>query len=218
MRTETLLCAILSTTTPEASQSPQEPMLRLPDISMLDSIVHTSPLLNLSVLQDEPEVPEITQIQRFAAQGTDRWTIQSAFATHESINTLTEIGFGLEFFIIDDLSISTEFNGVYINQDSQNAAGGNFNLLFRWYFLHETAWAVYFESGAGLLWTTHKIPTTGSHFNFVPQAAIGVSLAMEYELRLNIAVGWQHISNANLFENNPGRDSFSIHLGVSLPF
>lgn len=218
MRIEILLCAILSTTAPEAGQSPQKPTLRLPDISGLDSVDHAFPLLNLSVLQDEPEVPEIPQIQRFAAQGTNRWTVQSAVAVQESENFFTGIGYGLEFFIIDDLSISTEFNGVYVDQNGQDAAGGNFNLLFRWYYLQEETWALYFESGAGLLWTTHDVPDSGSSFNFVPQAAFGISLAMENQSRLNIAVGWQHISNANLFDDNPGRDSIIMHVGMSFPF
>lgn len=218
MRTETLLCAILSTTTPEASQSPQESILRLPDISMLDSVEHASPLLNLSVLQDEPEAPKIPQIQRFAAEGANRWTVQSAFGIHESENTITNLGFGLEFFVIDDLSISTEFNGSYIDQIEKDTAGANFNLLFRWYFYNEDLWAYYFEAGAGFLWTTHDVPAGGSDFNFVPQAAIGISLAMENAARLNLAVGWHHISNADLFENNPGRDSIIVHLGMSFPF
>ncbi len=218
MWTVTLLCAILCTTRPEASLSLQESTLRLPDMLMLDSVEHASPLFNLSVIQDEPEEPDIPQIQSFATQGTNRWTIQGAYAVHESENTFTDIGFGLEFFVIDDLSISTEFNGVYIDQNGHNSAGGNFNLLFRWYFHHEAAWSAYFESGAGFLWTTHNVPIDGSSFNFVPQAAIGISMAMENQARLNLGVGWHHISNADLFDTNPGRDSIMLHAGMSFPF
>ena len=218
MWTETLLFAIFITTSPESSQTIQNQTLSLPDISALASMNQDFPQLNLSVLQEKPDVPDIPEIKRFAAQGADRWTIQSAYASHESENTLTSLGFGLEFFIIDDLSISTEFNGSYINQLENNAAGANFNLLFRWYFHNEDLWALYFESGAGFLWATNDIPAGGSDFNFVPQAAIGVSLALENEARLNLAVGWHHISNADLFESNPGRDSIILHMGMSFPF
>lgn len=218
MWTETLLFAIFVTTSPEANRTFQDPTLCLLDISSLDLIEHGTPLLSLSVMQDEQEIPENRYERRFATQGADRWSLQSAFATHEAINTLTDLGFGLEFFIFDDLSISTEFNGSYISQDDKNAAGVNFNLLFRWYFHHEDLWSYYIEGGAGFLWTTHDVPARGSDFNFVPQAAIGISLAMENSSRLNLSIGWHHISNADLFENNPGRDSLILHLGMSFPF
>jgi len=74
------------------------------------------------------------------------------------------------------------------------------------------------EGGAGLLRTSNNVPTGGSKFNFTPQAGLGMSFDIGNNNRWLLGVKWHHISNANTYDMNPGRDSIMIWTGISFPF
>jgi lipid A 3-O-deacylase len=38
------------------------------------------------------------------------------------------------------------------------------------------------------------------------------------DVRLLVGARWHHISNANLYRDNPGRDSLMGYVGLSFPF
>jgi lipid A 3-O-deacylase len=135
-------------------------------------------------------------------------------------NSVIQGGVGFEHFIGDDLSLSVELNGLFAAQGGPNAGGVNVNLLFRWHFLHprEEGWSLYFDGGAGLLVSTDEIPAGGSSFNFTPQAGLGATIDIGEQRRLMCGVRWLHVSNANTFEENPGRDHAYAYVGLSLPY
>jgi hypothetical protein len=111
-----------------------------------------------------------------------------------------------------------EFNGLTIQQVDTDAAAFNFNLLFRWHFLMERTWSIYVDAGAGVLLATEEVPAGGSNFNFNPQAGIGFTLEVAEDVRALGGVRWHHISNANTYDENPGRDSFFLYAGLTFPF
>jgi hypothetical protein len=156
----------------------------------------------------------------FGARGTRRinYSIGGGFQPGELDNILGEAGVGLSYFIADNLSLDLELNGVYYGLDGKNSAGANANLLFRWHFVAEPNWSIYFDGGAGLMGTSDEVPAKGTNFNFTPQAGVGLSLEIAPDVRLMSGVRWLHVSNANLFDNNPGMDNVLLYLGVSLPF
>ena len=69
-----------------------------------------------------------------------------------------------------------------------------------------------------MLYANEKVPGNGTEFNFTPQAGLGVTYDIGNEVRLIGGVKWHHISNADLDEDNPGRDSIMAYAGVSFPF
>ncbi|MCZ6835016.1 MAG: acyloxyacyl hydrolase, partial [Planctomycetota bacterium] len=139
-------------------------------------------------------------------------------SSHESENYTFLTGVGFEHFIADDLSLVTQFNAAYVDQVGDNAWGANVVFLFRWHFYTQETWSAYVEAGAGLALFTEDVPTTGSDFNFTPQAAMGMTFDIGNDNRAFLAAGWHHISNAQTFDDNPGRDSFILHFGISMPF
>lgn len=133
---------------------------------------------------------------------------------------LGRVGVGLSEFIANDLSLDIELNLLYFSQPEQDAGGANFNLLLRWHFLRDTErmWSLYADAGAGLMLTTADVPEDGSSFNFTPQLGFGASFEMERERRLFIGARWHHVSNANTFEDNPGRDGILVYAAIGFAY
>lgn len=178
-------------------------------------------ILSMAAYQDQPADPPPAAPLAFGTEGTRRFYVHGGVGFDVKGNSEEGLlGVGWEYFLADDLSLSIELNGLVVNQDGRdsNPLGINFNLLLRYYFLQQDDWAWYIDGGAGMLGSTDDIPDNGSSFNFTPQAGIGTSIALENDRRLMIGVRWHHISNANTYENNPGRDSILGYIGVSMPF
>lgn len=155
----------------------------------------------------------------FGAQGSTRWNVQLGYGLDVKGSNQQAIGgVGLSHFFAEDLSVDIELNGAAFFQDGSNAVGGNFNLLFRWHFLARDTWSIYLDGGAGLLGTASDVPDSGSSFNFTPQAGVGFSLDVGNDTRLMAGVRWHHISNANTYRENPGRDSIMIYGMLSFAF
>jgi hypothetical protein len=158
----------------------------------------------------------------FGDAGTRWWRIHggggTSVNTRHSGNDLAFLGVGVSWFVADWISVDLELNAMYFWQEGDDAFGGNFNLLFRWHFITRDGWTVYIDGGAGLLGTTSDVPFNGSSFNFTPQAGLGMTFELDGNKQLMIGARWHHISNANLSENNPGRDSIIGYVGISMPF
>ena len=69
-----------------------------------------------------------------------------------------------------------------------------------------------------MLYTTNNVPSSGSEFNFTPQAGFGVTYDVGQDMRVILGFRWHHISNAELYSDNPGRDSIIGYAGLSFPF
>jgi hypothetical protein len=156
----------------------------------------------------------------FGTADTWRFYVHGGGGVHvkTSDNAFGLAGVGFERFVAEGLSLNFEFNGMYVSQEGDDAWGANVNLLLRWHFICEDTWSAYLDGGAGLLGTTDDVPDNGSSFNFTPQAGAGLTFDIGKNNRLMTGVRWQHISNANLYEDNPGRDSVMVYIGISMPF
>lgn len=183
----------------------------------------TTEVISLSLLDGEPADSPASNgasLSSFGDAGTKRLYFQGAGAVHvkDSEDIFGQIGVGLEYFIADDLSLDVELNGLYVDQEGENAVGANLALLFRWHFISRDDWSMYFDGGAGLLGTTNDVPFNGSSFNFTPQAGLGFTFDLGDSNRLMVGMRWHHISNAHTYEHNPGRDSVMAYVGLSIPF
>jgi lipid A 3-O-deacylase len=158
--------------------------------------------------------------QPFGRADTKRLQVHGAWGRDikTSDNQFGLIGAGISYFIIENLSLDFELNGMYVEQRGSDAWAGNVNLLFRWHFLSEETWSLYVDGGAGFFFATKRVPSDGTHLNFTPQAGVGVSFEIAPDLRMMVGLRWHHISNARLSRNNPGRDHVMAYVGLSMPF
>ena len=159
-------------------------------------------------------------VSQFGKEGTSRWNVYGAVAHDFDSSTVGLVSVGLSYFIRDFLSLDGSIDGLYSDQDGPNAGGAGFVLLFRWHVFRNQSntWSAYMDGGAGMLFSTNDIPATGSSVNFMPQIGGGMSFDVGNDTRLMVGVRWFHISNANTFRDNPGRDHLEVYAGLSFPF
>lgn len=127
-------------------------------------------------------------------------------------------GMGLSWFIEDGFAVTQSLDLLAFDQRTSVRAGLGYSLTFQYHFLREETWSLFAEAGAGLLLTVGDVPEEGSFFNFMPQAAMGVTLDVGRPWRLIAGVRWHHVSNARLYRTNPGRDTIAGFIGASLAF
>ncbi|MDY7108892.1 MAG: acyloxyacyl hydrolase [Planctomycetota bacterium] len=163
---------------------------------------------------------DYTRTPRYGREGSRRWRLHGAYggSVQDHDDTFGLVGVGFSHFIADGVSLDLELNGMFFHQEIEDASGLNASLLFRWHFIRKRDWSMYLDGGAGVLWSTNDVPAQGSSFNFTPQAGLGFTFDVGDDVRLVLGGRWHHISNANLYSDNPGRDSFMGYVGVSFPF
>ncbi|MEL6494494.1 MAG: acyloxyacyl hydrolase [Cyanobacteria bacterium J06623_7] len=171
-------------------------------------------------LADSPKIPvESNSNSAFGTKGQKHWYVQGAIATtldrEEAFPQRFALGgAGLSKFIFEAHSINLELNSIYFSQPSDDAVGLNLALLMRWHFLRRDNWSTFVDAGAGVMGTTSDVPSRGASFNFTPQAGAGFSIGLKEQQRLMLGLRWHHISHADLFGANPGRDSLMGYVGL----
>jgi len=168
-----------------------------------------------------PTSPQ-SKSEPFGTKGQKHWYVQGAIATTLDRNEAFPQRFvlggaGISKFIFEAHSINLELNTIYFSQPSDDALGLNLALLMRWHFLRKPNWSTFIDAGAGVMGTTSDVPSVGASFNFTPQAGAGVSIKLQEQKRLMLGLRWHHISHADLFGANPGRDSIMGYVGLQFP-
>lgn len=222
MKLAMAFAAVSIMTSPQAAADDLE--IGAPSLKL--SLLQRSPEAEVAggAFQGEPDSAEAVQEAEIAAPfgSAQSWRLYvhggGAVDVKTSDNALARAGIGFEHFIADDLSLNFEFTGLYVDQEGDDAVGGSFALLFRWHFISEETWSMYFDGGAGMLGTSSDVPDHGSSFNFTPQAGFGFTFDVGGDNRLMTGLRWYHISNANIYEENPGRDHICLYAGLSIPF
>jgi lipid A 3-O-deacylase len=158
----------------------------------------------------------------FGNKGEKRWYVQGAVATTVDNNESFPrrfglVGAGLSKFFINGHSVNLELNTIYFDQPDNNAVGLNLALLGQWHIVRKPNWSLFIGGGAGVMGTTSDVPEKGASFNFTPQAGAGATFALKNNRRLVAGLRWHHISHADLFNANPGRDSIMGYVGIDFP-
>jgi hypothetical protein len=187
-----------------------------PDLITSPASLQASPLK-----QDRTDSPKLTAQSEttFGTKGQKHWYVQGAAATtldrEEAFpQRFALAGAGLSKFLFDGHSINLELNTIYFSQPDNDALGLNLALLMRWHFLRKSNWSLFMDGGAGVMGTTSDVPSKGASFNFTPQAGGGVNIKLKQQRQLMLGLRWHHISHADLFGANPGRDSIMGYVGV----
>lgn len=192
-------------------------------IAWRSPMAQSVPLNNLQADSTKIKVEEnASALEKFGIKGQKHWYIQGAAATTLDRNEsrpsrFALAGVGLSKFLFNGHSINLELNTIYFNQPDDDALGLNLALLMRWHFLRKPNWSLYVDGGAGVMGTTSDVPSRGASFNFTPQAGAGASIKLNHQKRLLLGLRWHHISHADLFGSNPGRDSIMGYVGLKLP-
>lgn len=193
-------------------------------LSVMVAMLRSPVARSAPIEQNQTDSTKIEAVKdvTFGTKGQKHWYVQGAAATTLDRNESNPQRFilggaGLSKFLFNGHSINLELNTIYFEQPDNNALGLNLALLMRWHFVRQTNWSLFIDGGAGVMGTTNDVPSRGASFNFTPQAGGGVSFKLNNEQRLLVGLRWHHISHADLFGANPGRDSLMGYVGLKLP-
>jgi len=156
----------------------------------------------------------------FGTRGDRSWFITGGMgkAVDDTDDRMGFIGGGTTRFLDDNLSIDFEYSLVDYRQEGPDAFGGSFNLIWRWHFHARRSWTIYADGGVGLALSSEDVPQQGSSWNFTPQIGLGCSLALADGPRLRLGCRLQHLSNADTYHENTGRESLVFYGGLVFPF
>jgi lipid A 3-O-deacylase len=192
--------------------------------SPLEAVAQEGTSQSSPIQQEQGDSPNIAlpSPAAFGTKGQKYWYVQGAAATtldrEEAFpQRFVLAGAGLSKFLFDGHSINLELNSIYFSQPDDDALGLNLALLMRWHFLRKSNWSLFVDGGAGVMGTTSDVPSKGASFNFTPQAGAGVSIKLKEQRQLMLGLRWHHVSHADLFGANPGRDSLMGYVGVQFP-
>lgn len=174
-----------------------------------------------AIAQTEPAEPPTPE--RFGSVGQTYWYVQAGPSISydpddDGFAAFGLAGAGMTDFFAHGHSINLELNKLKFIQPGDDAVGLNLGLILRWHFVREEAWSLYVDGGAGFLVTSEDVPADGgSQFNFTPQVGGGATFRMRNQEHLMVGLRWHHISNAELYPPNPGRDSILLYVGYMWP-
>ncbi|MDG2618034.1 acyloxyacyl hydrolase [Thermoleptolyngbya sichuanensis XZ-Cy5] len=174
-----------------------------------------------AIAQAEPAAPSAPE--RFGAVGQNYWYVQAGPSISfdpddDGFAAFGLAGAGITDFFAHGHSINLELNKLKFIQPGDDAVGLNLGLILRWHFVREDTWSLYVDGGAGFLVTSEDVPAEGgSQFNFTPQVGGGATFRMRDQEHLMVGLRWHHISNAELYPPNPGRDSILLYVGYMWP-
>ena len=129
---------------------------------------------------------------------------------------LTQITFGLGYYITDDSSFNLEVTGVradqFYNDVTAYGAGG----IFRHHLIDQPTWTLFADFGGGVLEDNDRIPPGGTDFNFTLRAGLGVTAQITNDTDLLFGARFLHLSNADQEGplRNPCIEAAEVYCGV----
>jgi hypothetical protein len=122
---------------------------------------------------------------------------------------------GLAWFCAQNVELAFYATGGFVWQDGGNAGTYGFDVELRWHFLAREEWSLFGSIGGGVMGSTRSVPSDGSPFNFTPSLGLGGTYEVAPDTRLYAEGRWYHISNAETYVDNPGRNNLGIWVGLS---
>jgi len=86
-------------------------------------------------------------------------------------------------------------------------------LLVKWNLKTTGRFVPYFESGAGLVFSSSEVPEGASSLNFTPQDGFGVQIFSNERRAIRFGARYMHISNGGTASPNPGINSLQFLIG-----
>ena len=100
----------------------------------------------------------------------------------------------------------------------QTVHAGGFAALLKYNVRTGTRWTPYLVGGAGLSFASHRLPHSGTNFNFMPEGGLGLQYAITRRSLIGAEWRFQHFSNADISPPNPSLNMSLFLLGYSVVY
>ncbi|MCX5641179.1 MAG: acyloxyacyl hydrolase [Planctomycetota bacterium] len=152
---------------------------------------------------------------RFGAKDSWRVNLEGEWMTDFQDANDVQARIGVAWFFVENAELALYGSGGYVSQPGQDAGTYGMDLEVRWHFLARETWSLFGSIGCGVMGSTSSVPSDGSEFNFTPSIGAGATIEVAENTRLYMSARWDHISNAQTYADNPGRDNLGVWLGLS---
>ena len=89
-------------------------------------------------------------------------------------------------------------------------------LVWRWNFEPRGRYAPFGQLSGGALWTRDPVPERTTTANFTANAGAGLRILFKSDQAVVLMYRFDHISNGNRLDRNPGVNAHALHVGLSL--
>jgi hypothetical protein len=122
---------------------------------------------------------------------------------------------GVDYALINHVTVSIEVNGYYLRQPGTNGGGGGFNVRGRYEFLRFEPVSLFVDGSLGLIESDYPVPDDATHFNFCESLGVGfIAPIVPPRVFLEAGARFEHISNAGLSQHNSGYEGLQLYAGV----
>lgn len=148
------------------------------------------------------------------------WDLElSASYVHQirfSDDKFYNVTLGGGYYLADNISLSAELQGYYVDQPFDDAIVGGLGVLLRWHLIHFDRFTIFADGGGGVSMADAEVPNFGTHFNFTGKVGPGLSYALDDRTHLLGGVRYFHLSNWNIHgrDQNPSYDGVQFWVGM----
>ncbi|QOV92033.1 acyloxyacyl hydrolase [Humisphaera borealis] len=147
------------------------------------------------------------------------WTFSLYTGYNRECSTDPQMGYvsaGVGYFFHNDFAINAEFRTYGVEQEGDEAAMFELDLLLRHHVIKRDRWTLFFDIGAGITQATRDVPTGGTHFNFIEEAGVGITYKLDERVHLIAGARYWHLSNARIHgeDQNPGLNGYGGYVGL----
>jgi hypothetical protein len=154
-------------------------------------------------------------VPRFGAKDSWRLNLEGEWMADFQDANEVQGRIGAAWFFVDNAELALYGTGGYVWQPGEDAGTYGIDLEARWHFLARETWSLFGSIGCGVMGSTASVPSDGSEFNFTPSIGAGATMEVAENTRLYMSARWFHISNAQTYADNPGRDNLAVWFGLS---
>ena len=168
---------------------------------------------------DPVEGVSTDETREYGRAGSIEWTVGGMVGAEFGITELAFVRNEVDWFVRDHFSLGLQLDvgGAWVGGIGYTGTIGVASIA-RWHFLHRETWTLFADVGIGLAWFGAPVPKGGTRLNFSPQMGLGATFKIDERLRLHVAAGWYHLSNARTSSTNPGFDGLAVQVGIGVGF
>lgn len=153
----------------------------------------------------------------------DAHTMQDAghYQSYDGLKTSVYMGnFSVIYKARKWMSLGGQLNAMHFRDYYNNTWGFGLRPFVRWYPVQRKGWKLYFEYGAGAMYSIRPFPAGGTRLNFTPNYSIGNEWAFDDKFSLQFGYRHVRISNGGLFSDgaHPLHDSNGFFVGFKFRY
>lgn len=162
-------------------------------------------------------LPCVSQAESFN-QGT--LTLQStagyAHGMERRNEDLPSASIGVNYFVLNDLSLGLELSGLWAIQDRTDAAMGGLSVTLHHHLLRFDRYTIFGDVSFGPVESNEQVPADGTQFNFITRTGLGATARINNDVHLIFCIRYFHLSNARIegIERNPSINGIEGYIGV----